>query len=153
MAFVFYAAIFHSSLSVFVFMLFESLYIGLMLINSFLLKKRRHVVVFHSPIVSVCAGIFFNSFRIFVWRGKRKSRENALFVGSDIFVCFFDDDMFLNFIRVKQLVATRIMQQVSFRRKLVSQISISIFKRASSDEFANDRASGHCLRRNQRERI
>lgn len=98
MAFVFYAAIFHSSLSVFVFMLFESLYIGLMLINSFLLKKRRHVVVFHSPIVSVCAGIFFNSFGIFVWRGKRKSCiENALFVGSDIFVRFFDDDMFYVF--------------------------------------------------------
>lgn len=45
MAFIFYAAIFHSSLSVFVFVFFECMYIGLMPINSFLLKKRRYVVV------------------------------------------------------------------------------------------------------------
>lgn len=58
MAFIFYAAIFHSSLSVFVFMFFECVYIVLMLINFFLLKKRRYVVVSLVQLFLFALGLF-----------------------------------------------------------------------------------------------
>lgn len=58
MAFIFYAAIFHSSFSVFVFVFFECMYIVLMLINSFLLKKRRHVVVSIVQLFLFALGLF-----------------------------------------------------------------------------------------------
>lgn len=58
MVFVFYAAIFHSSLSVFIFMFFECVYIVLMLINSFLLKKKRYVVVSIVQLFLFALGLF-----------------------------------------------------------------------------------------------
>lgn len=86
MAFIFYAAIFHSSLSVFVFMLFESLYIGLMLINSFLLKKRRYVVVSIVQLFLFALGLFLIvSESSFGW--LRESRAKMPCLSEAIFLC------------------------------------------------------------------
>ncbi len=86
MAFMFYAAIFHSSLSVFVFMLFECMYIGLMLINSFLLKKRRYVVVSLVQLFLFALGLFLivseSSFG-----GLRENRAKMPCLSEAIFLC------------------------------------------------------------------
>lgn len=98
LVFIFYVAIFHSSLSIFVFMFFECMYIVLMIINFFLLKKKKYGVVFLVQFFLFVSGLFFNSFRIFIWRFKRKPYiENTLFNRSGVFVRFFDDDKFYVF--------------------------------------------------------
>lgn len=98
LVFIFYVAIFHSSLSIFVFMFFECMYIVLIIINSFLLKKKRYAVVSLVQFFLFVSGFFFNSFRIFIWRFERKSYiENTLFNRSNVFVRFFDDDIFYVF--------------------------------------------------------
>ncbi len=56
--FVFYAAIFHSSLSVSAFVFFECVYIVLMVANSFLSKKKRYVVVLLVQFFLCAAGLF-----------------------------------------------------------------------------------------------
>lgn len=86
MAFIFYAAIFHSSLSVFVFMLFEYMYIVLMLINSFLLKKSRYVVVFLIQLFLFTLGLFLivseSSFG-----GVKENRAKMPCLSEAIFLC------------------------------------------------------------------
>ena len=86
MAFIFYAAIFHSSLSVFVFMFFECVYIVLMLINSFLLKKRRYVVVSIVQLFLFALGLFLIvSESSFGW--LRESRAKMPCLSEAIFLC------------------------------------------------------------------
>ncbi len=56
--FVFYAAIFHSTLSVSAFMFFECVYIVLLVANSILSKKKRYVVVLLVQFFLFAAGLF-----------------------------------------------------------------------------------------------
>lgn len=86
MAFVFYAAIFHSSLSVFVFMLFESLYIGLIFINSFLLKKRRYVVVSLVQLFLFALGLFLIVSES-TFGGVKENRAKMPCLSEAIFLC------------------------------------------------------------------
>ena len=86
MAFIFYAAIFHSSLSVFVFVFFECMYIVLMLINSFLLKRKRYVVVSLVQLFLFALGFFLivseSSFG-----GVKESRAKMPCLSEAIFLC------------------------------------------------------------------
>ena len=86
MAFIFYAAIFHSSLSVFVFVFFECMYIVLMLINSFLLKKIRYVVISLIQLFLFALGFFLivseSSFG-----GVKENRAKMPCLSESIFLC------------------------------------------------------------------
>ena len=86
MAFVFYAAIFHSSLSVFIFMFFECVYIVLMLINSFLLKKKRYVVVFLVQLFLFALGLFLIVSES-TFGGVKENRAKMPCLSEAIFLC------------------------------------------------------------------
>ena len=86
MAFVFYAAIFHSSLSVFVFVFFECVYIVLMLINSFLLKKRRYVVVSLVQLFLFALGLFLIVSES-TFGGVKENRAKMPCLSEAIFLC------------------------------------------------------------------
>lgn len=58
LVFIFYVAIFHSSLSIFVFMFFECMYIVLMIINTFLLKKKGMPLFPSSNSFCLCQDFF-----------------------------------------------------------------------------------------------
>ena len=86
MAFIFYAAIFHSSLSVFVFVFFECMYIVFVVINSFLLKKRRYVAVSLVQLFLFALGLFLivseSSFG-----GVKENRAKMPCLSEAIFLC------------------------------------------------------------------
>lgn len=86
MAFIFYAAIFHSSLSVFVFVFFECVYIVLMLINSFLLKKRRYVVVSLVQLFLFALGLFLIVSES-TFGGVKENRAKMPCLSEAIFLC------------------------------------------------------------------